>query len=79
MLHATHDAGFSTANGSLRTLIPGAGNESPLADMPTSRSIGPQAGADARLAAVKRGTSRLVDSIREHFASLPAAIFLPRN
>lgn len=37
--------------------------------------------AAGKLRAVKRGTSTLVvtDSIREHFASLPAAIFLPRN
>jgi excisionase family DNA binding protein len=37
--------------------------------------------AAGKLRAVKRGTSTLVlmDSIREHVASLPAAVFLPRN
>jgi excisionase family DNA binding protein len=37
--------------------------------------------AAGKLRAVKRGTTTLVlmDSIREHVASLPAATFLPRN
>jgi len=37
--------------------------------------------AAGQLRAVKRGTSTLVvmDSIREYFASLPSAIFSPRN
>jgi excisionase family DNA binding protein len=37
--------------------------------------------AAGKLRAVKRGTTTLVlmDSIREHFASLPAATFLPRD